>query len=83
MWRRPEQTAQEVKIAELTAGNFFGEMSLISGRRRTATAKAVGPTRLIEIPRKAVLKMLGNSPKARNLVDQAFMSEQNHRGSYR
>lgn len=73
LWRRPEQTAQEIKIAELTAGNFFGEMSLISGRRRTATAKAVGPTRLIEIPRKAVLKMLGNSPKARNLVDQAFM----------
>jgi len=73
LWRRPEQSAQEVKIAELTAGNFFGEMSLISGRRRTATAKAVGPTRLIEIPRKAVLKMLGNAPRARALVDQAFM----------
>ncbi|HYC92378.1 MAG TPA: cyclic nucleotide-binding domain-containing protein [Thermoanaerobaculia bacterium] len=71
--RTPEQAASEVKIAELTAGNFFGEMSLISGRRRTATAIAVGPTRIIEIPRKSILKLLGNAPKAKNLVDQAFM----------
>ncbi len=40
--REPESSAPEVKIAELTAGNFFGEMSLISGRRRTATALADG-----------------------------------------
>src|SRR4029079_12102606 len=73
LWRTPEQSAQDIKIAELTAGNFFGEMSLISGRRRTATAKASGPTRLIEIPRKAILKLLASAPKAKALVDQAFL----------
>lgn len=73
LWKRQEQTGGDVKIAELTSGNFFGEMSLISGRRRTATAKAVGPTRIIEIPRKAVLKMLASAPRARRLVDQAFL----------
>ncbi len=73
LWRTPEQSTQDVKVAEITGGNFFGEMSLISGRRRTATAKASGPTRLIEIPRKAMLKMLGNAPRARALVDQAFL----------
>jgi CRP-like cAMP-binding protein/Fe-S-cluster-containing hydrogenase component 2 len=71
--RRAEQSSQETTIAELTAGNFFGEMSLISGRRRTATAWAIGPTRIIEIPRKAVLKMLASAPAAKNLVDQAFL----------
>jgi thioredoxin reductase/CRP-like cAMP-binding protein/Fe-S-cluster-containing hydrogenase component 2 len=71
--RRPEGSATDVKITELTAGNFFGEMSLISGRRRTATAKAMGPTRIIEIPRKAILKLLGNAPRAKALIDQAFM----------
>ena len=71
--RRPEGQAQEVKIAELTAGNFFGEMSLISGRRRTATARAVGPTRMLEIPRKAILKLLATAPRAKALVDQAFL----------
>ncbi len=73
LWKRPEQSNQEIKAAELTAGNFFGEMSLISGRRRTATARAVGPTRIIEIPRKAILKMLGSAPRAKGLVDQAFL----------
>jgi CRP-like cAMP-binding protein/thioredoxin reductase/Fe-S-cluster-containing hydrogenase component 2 len=73
LWKQPEQSSQQLKIAELTAGNFFGEMSLISGRRRTATARAVGPTRMIEIPRKAILKLLSNAPRAKALVDQAFL----------
>jgi CRP-like cAMP-binding protein/thioredoxin reductase/Na+-translocating ferredoxin:NAD+ oxidoreductase RNF subunit RnfB len=71
--RRPEQATADVKIAELTAGNFFGEMSLISGRRRTATATASGATRMLEIPRKAILKLLANAPAAKALVDQAFL----------
>lgn len=71
--RRAEQAQSETKIAELTAGNFFGEMSLISGRRRTASATAVGATRIIEIPRKAILKLLSNAPAAKALVDQAFL----------
>jgi CRP-like cAMP-binding protein/thioredoxin reductase/Fe-S-cluster-containing hydrogenase component 2 len=71
--RKAEQATKEVRIAELTAGNFFGEMSLISGRRRTATAIAAGVTRMLEIPRKSILKMLANAPKAKALVDQAFL----------
>jgi len=71
--RKPEQSKLETRIAELTAGNFFGEMSLISGRRRTATARAAGATRIIEIPRKAILKMLASAPRAKALVDQAFL----------
>lgn len=71
--RKAEQSASDSKIAELTAGNFFGEMSLISGRRRTASAKAIGETRMIEIPRKAILKLLANAPRAKALVDQAFL----------
>ncbi|HEX8153514.1 MAG TPA: cyclic nucleotide-binding domain-containing protein [Thermoanaerobaculia bacterium] len=70
---RDEDADVEKKISELTAGNFFGEMSLISGRRRTATAIAIGQTRIIEIPRKAILKLLASAPRAKTLVDQAFL----------
>src|SRR5438067_2226256 len=73
LWKRPEKQTQEMKIAELTAGNFFGEMSLISGRRRTATARANGPTRLIEIPRKAMPKLPGAAPHARRRVEPALL----------
>jgi CRP-like cAMP-binding protein/ferredoxin-like protein FixX len=65
--------APERVVAELTAGNFFGEMSLISGRRRNATVVAVGPTRVIEIPRKAMLKLIRTAPKVDLLIDQAFL----------
>ena len=69
----PDKSQFERKVAELTAGNFFGEMSLISGRRRSATATAAGTTRIIEIPRKSILKMLYTSPAAKTMVDQAFL----------
>ncbi|MDX1583328.1 MAG: cyclic nucleotide-binding domain-containing protein [Thermoanaerobaculia bacterium] len=63
----------ESRVAELTAGNFFGEMSLISGRRRSATVVAKEPTRIIEIPRKAMLKLIRIAPGVRDLVDRAFL----------
>jgi len=37
------------QIARLTAGEFFGEMSVVVGDRRTARASAVGDSRLLEI----------------------------------
>jgi CRP-like cAMP-binding protein/thioredoxin reductase len=61
------------EIATLTAGNFFGEMGLISGRRRNATATARGPARLVEIPRKAMLKLLLAAPEVRETVDRTFL----------
>lgn len=73
LWILPEGGADEKKVATLTAGNFFGEMSLISGRRRTATAIAEGETRVIEVPRKAILKLLYTAPRVRAFVDQAFL----------
>jgi CRP-like cAMP-binding protein/thioredoxin reductase/Fe-S-cluster-containing hydrogenase component 2 len=71
--RVPERMSGEVPVAELTAGNFFGELSLISGRRRMATARARGTTRLIIVPRKAILRLMAGSPGAKSLVDQAFL----------
>ncbi len=63
----------ERTVAELTAGNFFGEMSLISGRRRSATVEAKEPTFVIEIPRKAMLKLIRIAPNVQELVDSAFL----------
>lgn len=61
------------RVATLRAGNFFGEMSLISGRRRNATAIARGAVRLVEIPRKAMLKLMATDAAVKNMVDKAFL----------
>jgi CRP-like cAMP-binding protein/thioredoxin reductase len=71
----PEGKDEERHLARLAPGNFFGEMSLISGRRRNATATAGGPepARLLEVPRKAMLKLLATAPEVKETVDRIFM----------
>ena len=69
---RPEG-GEERQVATLEAGQFFGEMSLISGRRRNATAVSVGGSRLLEVPRKAILKLLAIEPQVKAEVDRAFL----------
>ena len=71
--RRTAEDGTESRAAVLTAGNFLGEMGLISGRRRNATAVAVGPSELLEVPRKAMLKLLYSAPRVKRLVDEAFL----------
>lgn len=57
----------------LYKGSFFGEMSLLSGRRRSATITTVGPSVLIEVPRKAMLRLMANEPAVKRIVDETFV----------
>lgn len=71
---------KEDKPLILSQGEFFGEMSLLSGRRRSATVKAVEPSLFIEAPRKAVLRLLNAEPSAKRAMDDTFIVRaiQNH-----
>ncbi len=53
---------EEVLLSMLHEGDFFGELSLLDGSQRTATAKAVGVVELIEIGREDFLKLLRLKP---------------------
>jgi len=46
---RPDANGDEVVLAELTDGAFFGEMSLLADAPRSASVSAVEPTMLFEI----------------------------------
>lgn len=61
------------EVAELSSGSFLGEMGLISGRRRSATAISVGPSAVLEVPRKAMLKLLRLSPGSKRVIDSFFL----------
>ena len=65
--------SQPDKIIPLETGQFFGEMGLLSGRRRTATVRAGRDCILIETPRRDVLKLLSSVEQARAVVDQTFI----------
>ena len=58
---------------QLGKGDFFGEMGLISGRRRTATVRANPRTVLLETPRRAMLKLIASVESVRRTLDKVMM----------
>jgi thioredoxin reductase/CRP-like cAMP-binding protein/Fe-S-cluster-containing hydrogenase component 2 len=72
IWRRDDR-GRDRRVSMLTAGEFFGEMSLISGRRRSSTLISVGETRFLEIPRKAMLSLVSAAERVKRMVDQNFL----------
>ncbi len=54
-------------------GNFFGEMSLISGRRRSATVYAADDCVVIETPRRTMNKLIASVDAVRKVLDQTFI----------
>ncbi|HUP97993.1 MAG TPA: cyclic nucleotide-binding domain-containing protein [Usitatibacter sp.] len=58
---------------QLGAGEFFGELGLISGRRRSNSVKAGVDCVLIEAPRRAMLKLVASVEAVRRRVDEAFL----------
>ncbi len=57
----------------LGAGQFFGELGLISGRRRSSTVRAGANCVLIEAPRRAMLKLVASVESARKAIDETFL----------
>jgi len=53
----------------LPEGDIFGEIGLISGRRRGATVTAAEDSILIEAPRSAVLKLMATAPAVKRRID--------------
>jgi cAMP-dependent protein kinase regulator len=45
---------EEIKLAALGSGDFFGEVSLLTGKPRTATVTALTDVELLEMDREAV-----------------------------
>jgi CRP-like cAMP-binding protein/thioredoxin reductase/Pyruvate/2-oxoacid:ferredoxin oxidoreductase delta subunit len=61
------------RIVRLGSGEFFGEMSLISGRRRSATVKAGPGCVVIETPRRSMNKLINSVADVKRVVDETFI----------
>lgn len=66
--------------ATLKTGDFFGEMALISGRRRTGTVRARTRCVLIETPRRVMQKLLGSVQSMRRMLDEVAIKTAVHIG---
>ena len=57
-----DEEQKEITLTELAQGDFFGEMSLIDGRQRSADATVIGDARLAILPRPAFLGFVRSNP---------------------
>ena len=67
---RLERDGLEQKIGP---GQFFGEMSLISGRPREGDAVVRGSSILIETPRRIMVKLMNSNEDVRAGIDRVFV----------
>jgi cGMP-dependent protein kinase 2 len=64
------------KVVPIGEGSIFGEVGLISGRRRGATVRAAEPTVCVELSRNAALKLLSTAPGAARAVNRIAIERQ-------
>jgi uncharacterized membrane protein len=57
-----DEDEQELTLAELAQGDFFGEMSIIDGRQRSADARVLEDARLAVLSRDAFLSFVRTKP---------------------
>lgn len=59
----PSQEGEEAIIASLKPGDFFGELALLDGARRSTTATALEATETLALPRDDFLRLLPEDPR--------------------
>jgi len=57
-----DEDDKEITLAELAQGDFFGEMSIIDGRKRSADARVIEDARFAILPRPNFLAFVRSNP---------------------
>lgn len=66
------QRGEHLPLAELGAGDFFGEVSLLTGKPRTATITAKGPVIAIELHKEDVDRIAETHPEVRKILEDFY-----------
>lgn len=77
-----DDTASIAELARLGPGEFFGEMSLMTGEKRTATVRAFSECELVEVGKDAFHEVIASDPKlvepmTRILAERQLAIEEN------
>jgi len=67
-----------VYLAKLAEGDFFGEVSVLTGKPRTATITASQPTELLRLDKSKLDTALGTYPGIRKVLDDFYKKRAKH-----
>jgi hypothetical protein len=70
-WMRNSE-GHYVKMREMGEGDFFGEISILSGRPRTATITAGGYCELLELDRRSLERITASHPHVLEVMRQVY-----------
>ena len=57
-----EKGGEEVRLAVLEKGDFFGEMAIFEREKRSATVRAHGQVRVLTVDKKILLRRISEDP---------------------
>lgn len=72
---------REVRVAVMQAGDYFGEMSLLTGEPRTASVRATSRGRLWQISRESMARVLTDDAPMMDLVSRNLAERNLNRSS--
>ena len=67
-----------VYLAKLGEGDFFGEVSVLTGKPRTATITASQPAELLRLDKEKLDNALAKYPRIRQVLDEFYRARANH-----
>src|SRR5437870_10091121 len=76
--RATGNTGGSVYLAKLGEGDFFGEVSVLTGKPRTATITASQPTELLRLDKEKLDNALGKYPGIRKVLDEFYKKRAKH-----
>ncbi len=71
----PSAEGEEAIIATLRPGDFFGELALLDGAPRSATATAIEPTETLNLPRSTFMELHAADPTLQHALLTALAAE--------
>jgi CRP-like cAMP-binding protein len=71
----PSETGDEAIIATLQAGDVFGELALLDGAARSATASALSATEAVVLPRDRFRELIATEPIVRDALLASLAGE--------
>ena len=67
-----DKTGQSARVAQLKAGEFFGEVGALTGLRRIATVTAATRCELLVVEKPVLGKLLASHPEVRGLLEESL-----------